>query len=254
MWRVMTPTEDTRGLYPDLAEVGGLIAGLQQAFSQIGSPLTVGGENVQFVTYARIGGGNRLSQVYAAAEQRLFMFDFWRNGAMLANGQTAELLDVARAVHVWIAMECSLDVLDSLPSVTLAPNARIYEMGNEVEHRWQVYLHSLGQTFPKLMAFVNEAAIHPELRQLFPFTSLMFFCFSRCTGYPFTNDIPCVAVRPDGSYEVLTPDYRSLGHGTAKEAAAIVIANLPNDCGPAIPGTAEDLQAKGEQKDERGSS
>jgi hypothetical protein len=108
-----------------------------------------------------------------------------------------------------------------------------------VEERWRTYLKDFG--FPELVPFVQAAARRPELRQLFPYTSLNRFCFSRCTGYPFTRDTPLVQPVENGEYEVVLEDV-VLGRGNAEQAAKLVVAHLPPGCGPAVPGTADDLE------------
>jgi hypothetical protein len=79
------------------------------------------------------------------------------------------------------------------------------------------------------------------LRRLFPYTSLNIFCFSRCTGYPFTLDTPFVRPVMENWYEVMSASGLVLGRGDAEAAAELVVANLPPGCGPAVPGTADDL-------------
>lgn len=44
---------------------------------------------------------------------------------------------------------------------------------------------------------ISEASTRPELRGLFPFTSLTRLCLSRSSEHPFT-DLPCIAFHRDG--------------------------------------------------------
>jgi hypothetical protein len=46
---------------------------------------------------------------------------------------------------------------------------------------------------------------------------------------------------PGGRYEVTGPDGRLLGRGDADAAVELVVEHLPAGCGPAVPGTAEDI-------------
>jgi hypothetical protein len=235
---------DNAALYPDLIEKGGLAIALREALREIGSPLSVSelDKSVPFVAYARVESGSRFSQVYIGAEKRMFLFDFWNRGVCLAHGATPEILEMAGSIDKWIASACTTDELArAFRCVTIAAFAAVYERGEEVEARWRQYLASLGETFPELTAFVAVAAAEPKLRQLFPFTSLNRFCFSRCTGYPFTGDTPHVVPLGWDQYEVISASGDSLGRGNAVEAVAFVVSNLPANCGPAIPGTAEEL-------------
>jgi len=239
------PADSIYSLYLDLVEHGGLAGAMRAAFRDVGSTLspTELDPPAPSVVFAYVKDGNRMSQVYIAGEERLFLFDFWGEGVMLADGQTADLHEVARAIDLWIAKACSCTQLATdCPCVTLRHDALIFERGEEVEYTWQMILSSIHRYNAALSEFVHAAAAQPALRQLFPYTSLhRFFCFSRCTGHPYTHDIPRVDPLPDGRYEVIGTGGRSLGIGSAEFAAALVVASLPAGCGPAVRGTAEDL-------------
>jgi hypothetical protein len=235
-------SKTTNDLYPDLIALGGLAHALQLGLREIGSALTVSelDKGINFVVYARIESGSRFSQVYIAAEERLFLFDFWARGVMLAQGRTQHLAEMARAIDRWVASSCSTaDLAAAFPFVAVEQKAAAYERGEEVEERWRSYIKGIG--FPELVPFVEAASRRPELRQLFPYTSLNMFCFSRCTGYPFTRDMPFVRPVEKSQYEVVSASGVVLGRGNGEEAAELVVANLPSGRGPAVPGTAEDL-------------
>jgi hypothetical protein len=93
------------------------------------------------------------------------------------------------------------------------------------------------------------AAEQPALRMLFPFTSHYVLRFGRCTGYPYTWDLPMIEPTGADSYRVwdggTNPNIsegRLLAAGVdLREAVATVVAALPENSGPAIAGTAEDL-------------
>ncbi len=89
---------------------------------------------------------------------------------------------------------------------------------------------------------IKAAMKKPELRQLFPYTSLIRLCFSRTTGYPFTHDCPVIEPLGNGKHRVYMPiSQEIIGEGTADEAVDMVVKNLPQDCGPAVNGTADDF-------------
>jgi hypothetical protein len=229
-------------LYPDVLARGGLSTALQAELLEIGSALSVSeaGPRINSEVYARVASGRRSSQASIAVKERLFLFDFWARGVLLARGQTPHLGEMARAIDTWVASNCSSGKLAAaFAFVVVEPKAAIYERGEEVEERWQSYLQDVG--FPELAPLVEAASRRRELRQLFPFTSLDTLCFSRCTGYPFTGDTPIVRSLKNGRFEVVSPAGAVLGHGDAEEAAALVVAHLPPGCGPAVAGTADDL-------------
>ncbi|WP_370377651.1 DUF6193 family natural product biosynthesis protein [Catenulispora sp. GAS73] len=81
--------------------------------------------------------------------------------------------------------------------------------------------------------------------QLLPYTSHWVLCFSRCTGNPYTYDVPCIDY-VEGHYRVRWPGWgdttRVLGEAaTAEKAVALVVAHLPEGTGPAVTGTADEL-------------
>ncbi|GAA2812057.1 hypothetical protein GCM10010505_42690 [Kitasatospora aburaviensis] len=88
-------------------------------------------------------------------------------------------------------------------------------------------------------AVLEAAYAEPRLRALFPFPSHGALNFHRNTQFPWSNDLPfivgdaqsCIVYAPLG-----TPQ-RVLGQSlTPQEAAALVVAHLPPDCGPAFDG------------------
>jgi hypothetical protein len=234
--------KDIPELYPDLIEQGGLARALQAAMRKAGSVLSVEEFDMLAPVFARVESGARLSQVHIGANARMFVFDFWNRGVCLAHGITPDIDETARAIDTWAASECSTGELASaFRFVEVSPAAAVYERGEEVEMQWQQYLASPAARFPGLRTFIVAAAAEPRLRQLFPFTSLNRFFFSRCTGYPFTRDTPHVIPLGGAKYEVMSCSGESLGRGDAADAVALVVAALPPDCGPAVPGTAEQL-------------
>lgn len=68
--------------------------------------------------------------------------------------------------------------------------------------------------------------------------------FSRCTHFPFSNDVPSVFPLGGGGWRVIClwgqggvqPRDASL---TPAEAVEFVVAGLPDGCGPALEGPAE---------------
>lgn len=126
--------------------------------------------------------------------------------------------------------------------IQLVDDAHIYDNGDEVEHRWRVYLSDSDPDLRDLMPFIKLAAQQPVLRALFPYTSHSTFCFSRCTGYPFSHDCPYVTPEGNGQLVVGKHGGQTLGRGDADRALSLVLDNLPPHCGPAIRGTAAKLQ------------
>ena len=93
-----------------------------------------------------------------------------------------------------------------------------------------------------LKAFIELAVKDSDLIRLFPFMSHESLRFSRCTGYPYTTDMPIVVPIENGLFEIRTTRFHLLGTGTASEALIIVKAHMPRNMKPATKGTSEDLQ------------
>ncbi|MCT9010270.1 DUF6193 family natural product biosynthesis protein [Streptomyces rhizosphaerihabitans] len=128
----------------------------------------------------------------------------------------------------------------------MGPLTEAPERGTKVETAWASYRQT-----PALHVdhFLIEAAYdQPQLRALFPFHSHRSLGFSRCTEFPHTHDVP-VVTPVNGKYRVTWwrtrgPHDGPAGIGEAdnpQDAVALVVAHLPPECGPAVVGTAEDL-------------
>ncbi|GAA3767790.1 DUF6193 family natural product biosynthesis protein [Streptomyces chiangmaiensis] len=92
---------------------------------------------------------------------------------------------------------------------------------------------------------IDAAYAEPRLRQLFPWTGMAELHFSRCTGHPWTWDIPYIQPALGGGYWVSGPlrDEAVGPAATATHAIATVVKRLPPDCGPAFVGGPKELAA-----------
>jgi hypothetical protein len=233
-------TADERSeLYPDLEAEGGLVNALQLSLRSIGSNLVATG-----LSSARIERARRFSQVYTALEKRLFIFDFWDRGVMLGNAGTSDLLDVAKSIHAWVEDQIKISLLQKMfRFVALEPIAEPFENGTEVQWKW-AYLEDVvckQQDKSDLLSLVIAAKKRTELCNLFPFTSLASLCFSRCTGYPHSDDCPHAWPTGMGRYKVFDRRRKLVGEGEAEQAVQLLIDHLPPGCGHATKGTADDL-------------
>ena len=234
----------SRLLYPDIHLAGGLVRLLQRTFESLDPEAQVTGmveEVAGLPDYARVEVQERFSQVYLAGEQRLFLGDFWSRGVCLAHCAFKEPEVVARAIRCWTRERVVTKELASrYPALTVDPQAEVFEEGREVHERWRSYLDR--PPAPELGAVIRAAAARPELRMLFPFASMHFLCFSRCTGYPYTADCPVIAPAGSGRYSVMLRNGTTSSDLVAEDAVRFAIANLPAGCGPALPGTAQSIQ------------
>ncbi|MFJ5046989.1 DUF6193 family natural product biosynthesis protein [Streptomyces sp. NPDC088719] len=115
-----------------------------------------------------------------------------------------------------------------------------------VIREWQSVLSESSSVIDPRLS--QAAYAHPRLRSLFPLISHGSLQFSRCTRYPWSRDVPSLFRRSDGSFSVIRL-WETGGSGlreagvadTASQAVALLSATLPEDWGPAIEGTADDL-------------
>ncbi|MFF7648965.1 DUF6193 family natural product biosynthesis protein [Streptomyces sp. NPDC007983] len=110
-----------------------------------------------------------------------------------------------------------------------------------VAAQWRLFLDGAeGMVDPAMARAAHE---QPRLRELFPGVSHGVMFFSRCTGFPAAH--VGGQVSPEGArrFRVRGPlGGATLGVvDTPEEAFELVVANLPEGCGPAIEGTAADL-------------
>jgi hypothetical protein len=235
----MTAENNFDDLYPDLAKVGGVTNALQLALRLISSPLEVTGKGV-----ARVEKNHRFSQVYTAVKVRLFIYDFWDRGVMLADASTPDLLQVARSIHAWVLEKANTSqIMESFPFVTPEPIAESFEKDMEVEWKWEALEETVRAQphMAKLLPLVVASRSSKEVRQLFPYTSLVSLHLSRCTGYPFSGDCPYAVPTQEGQYQVFDASGKVVGIGDAGHAVQLLIDHLPPNWGPATKGTADDL-------------
>jgi len=234
----------TKIRYSEIEIAGGLISALNFAFKKMGSELRVSNEddpNFFPGAFAQIEKNNKLSQIYIASEEKLYLPDFWRDGVCLANGGVNDIDLLVECIDYWLnSQESTKQLANKFSFVTPYKNAAVFDEGKEVEYAWKLILNS--EYSKEIRSFV-ELAINDEiLSKLYPFTSLMTLCFSRCTGYPYTGDTPTITpIFETDRYLVRNSDGDEIGSGSASEALKMVLCNLPTDIGPAVKGTADDL-------------
>ncbi len=230
-------------LYPEVGKLGGLAEALDIEFEKMQSFLrcTIDNtiKNLPF-SYARVENKRRFSQIYLAAEEKLYLPDFWRNGVCLAHGKTNSISKLAEVLNYWLTTEATTDLLqDKFQFIKANEKAKAFDENKEVDYTWNLILNDSSQV--DIKSFVELAIKDDILSKLFPFTSLTRLCFSRCTGYPYTYDTPIVIPVSKGNYEVRLSNNDIIGTGTALEALKMVKDNLPMNIKSAVAGTAEDL-------------
>lgn len=242
-------------LYPEVGAAGDLSNALGKALADVGSPLQAAAQ-INFIPFARTESGSRFCQMYIAAHERLFIFDFWFKGVSYGRGSSSSLNEAAQAMHFWIIEQPDIAQMQKRFSFFEPEEKAIaHEAGRAVEFQWERLLKTWARDETNRDAIsplplIEAAMKQPELRQLYPFTSLYTLHFSRTTGYPFTNDCPFAGPIGNGRFRVYRPSPpmsdpehmgEVIGEGNAEETVAMLVSNLPPNCGPAVEGTATDL-------------
>ena len=237
------PARPDPTLYPDLAHAGSLQAAVQDDLSRSGHHLNALVEPAPGWPYvgARIENDHRHTSILIGIQERVFLIEFWAQGVMMAQGSTVDLHEATEAAYGWHTGSSLRELRAAWPFVNFGTLAEAHERGDAPQVKWQI-LHD-SPHLPELHPLVDAAMAQPRLRALFPYTSLATLHLSRCTGYPYTTDLPYVQPLSDGRFQVVEP--AGLHHTAvgAAEAVALLLAALPHDCGPAVAGTAEQFTA-----------
>ncbi|MFD4925295.1 DUF6193 family natural product biosynthesis protein [Streptomyces goshikiensis] len=92
---------------------------------------------------------------------------------------------------------------------------------------------------------VEAAYADPVLRTLFPIVSHGSLKFSRCTEFPFSDDIPVIFPDLTGFRVVRlerSGNYSGEIASSPRDAVRLVRAGMPVDCPPAISGSSDRLR------------
>lgn len=236
-------------LYPDLLEMGGLGPAVSQ-FLGDGYSETI---DVQTDWCIAVRDGGRHAGLTVGAEERGFSLTLGDNDFQHAYGWASELGAAVRVARAFLAGSAVAGLAHNNAWLTPSPGLAEYLAGPAEYVAWtwarlRAWLVSEEPSHSAMKAVVplfEAACARPQLRQLLPFTSHTTLCFSRTTGYPFPMDCPYAYPLRGGDYRVATRPARGddevvIGEGDAERAAALLVAHLPPDCGPARHGSAED--------------
>ncbi|MFE3906137.1 DUF6193 family natural product biosynthesis protein [Streptomyces sp. NPDC059153] len=161
----------------------------------------------------------------------------------LTNGFTDDLTELAKAAAAWHTGVALAELHAVAPFLKVSSLAAVHERGPEyaVAEKWRRYLEPGPY---ENLEMISAAHAEPRLRTLFPYTSHRTLHFSRCTGWPFSRDISAIHPLAGGRYAVLHlgEEFSRTPSCTAQEAAALVVARMPEAWGPTVAGTAHDLR------------
>ncbi|MGW4293353.1 DUF6193 family natural product biosynthesis protein [Micromonospora chersina] len=226
-------------LYPDVASASGLATALHESAKRQGLDLDGITAASGGPTSALLARADRVASVQLGSEGRCFIIKLGGRGVALSSGTELDLDVTAGVLHWWCGGTTLTDLHRRYAFMSVGPLALAYEAGTEVEAKWRLLRETASG---KIRLAVEAAAARPVLRGLFPFLSHQTLCFSRCTAYPYSKDVPVIQPLGGNRFQVQTPDGTTAATGvTAEDAVDVVVAHLAPACGPAVPGTAQDL-------------
>jgi hypothetical protein len=239
-------------LYPELAAHGQLARAIQAAAAELGVDLgTVAPSQRDPRRWARVD--SRVSDreplgIGIGAVERWFLVSGWSRGVQLVSGATQYVEEVVRAAVAWRRGASLSEIQEIASFVEVSDIARAHERGpaDAVTEKWGLLraAWSSDDRFHFVADIIEAAYAAPVLRQLFPYTSHASLCFSTCTGFPFSDDVPRIDPREGGGY-VLRNRFMGDVIGEADDAEStitILLANLPDNVGPVVAGAAAGLQ------------
>src|SRR5262252_9340226 len=121
----------SENLYPDIVSAGGLVAALREALGELPSVLEVDPEEPLIpLPFARVAKESRFSQVFLAANERLFVLDFWSDGVSYGKAACMSLTQASYAINLWISEAATIATMEAHID-TFAPTAmgRSHEAG-----------------------------------------------------------------------------------------------------------------------------
>jgi len=191
--------------------------------------------------YARFEKNEKYCQIFIAKYRRAFLVDYWKQGVCLAHSSISNKRNVALSINEWLINDNNIrEFVEKYPFVILTDIAEDFENNNEVDFSWKKYLREIPKSHPELKDFVFESYKNSKIKKLFPYMSLNNFCFSRCTGYPYTTDCPYVYVE-DGIIIIKNWEGKILGKASVKESIKIILDNIPDDFSFAVKGIVDEI-------------
>lgn len=192
-----------------------------------------------------------------SAEKRRVCGDLWDRGVSAGELSAPSLTGAIAFLRAALARETPVATIQAeMPFFRAYEAGLIQDKGREayLDYRWEELFKYLKESSRYLLIAQNYMLAQavsqtPKLRQLRPYTSHDLFSFSRCLGYPFSSDCPSSQPIGEDQFQVYGASApgewhnNPIGIGNAHEAARMLADALPPNCGPAVLGTADDLES-----------
>ena len=191
--------------------------------------------------YANSCGCNGAVKVVLISRPRVFRTEISRCGITIGVIDCTDINEVAEVFATWLTSRLSTEDARRLwPEAKFRDDAELYEVTDSLDQAWNIILYLDGGTSEP---FLRECAKIPILRGLMPVhsTTMNALYFSRCTGYPYTDDCPVTFPMKDGRYNVSLPDKTEHIVTGAKETAQFVARHLPVGTTRAFEGSSNEM-------------
>ena len=188
-------------LYPEVTATGGdLVSALQCAADCLHIDLGVvrGPESPtdswRLIVATVDGGRGSLTATLQKEERRFAIRIWWTGVGEAAHGSATDLETVVAMAHAWrVGMKLS-ELQARWPSFKIDELTLAHEREEAVAFKWQLTRDAPDRLIDH--DIVEAAYAAPALRALYPMISHGSLQFSRCTHYPFSNDVPSLFPAP----------------------------------------------------------
>ena len=240
--------------YPDINASGSLTSLIISILNKSSHQISPDDFEDIFMFEAELFKGKRSAKVFISKHDRLFLIEYWSLDFPLAYGQSVNIDDAAKSVEWWVCAKPKLtEMKKEFPFIYYDSYSEDIERGKATELEWERIINWVEKDYPGLLEAAKTAYITPELRQLYPticrYTYSIFF--HRCTSYPRLVDCPIISSDKSGKLRVVSNEDLNYGFESEKykgsqpldadDAVRLVVDSLPENCGPAIYGTAFDI-------------
>jgi hypothetical protein len=159
-------------------------------------------------------------------------------GLALIDGDTLDLIEVARAAQAWHDGVALVDIPQLAPFVSLTGRFEVADRdpAQLVESEWQhLRKQAAEKDWPEYHQLIEAAYAVPQLRHLYPYTSHWSLRFSTTTRPSLSHDVP-VCIHPGrGRGYLVTMGYMGptlIETPGAEEAVAVAVRHLSADLDP----------------------
>jgi hypothetical protein len=212
------------GRYPEAEAAGSLFAVVRDL---LGPDVHVEEKQSWRGANALVRGGERSVDVTLAANERLFLLQFWARRVHYASGKTADLAAAAGAARDWVSGATTDAMTSAWPFAAFGEWAKACERGEATEHSWQGYFADRHRA-PQLRAMsrvIELAMEEPLLRSLHPFFSHDTLGFRPSVEPVAALGVWVTPVR-EGGFVVRDPQRREVRVPDAEAAVARVVSLL----------------------------